>query len=77
MDPTAFHASCALGHIPVVMLTNYDDEETINECLDSGAFGFILKSDLNLQKLMETIDSITESLDASLERLPSPPLKGK
>ena len=42
-----------LKHIPVIILTNLDDEETISKAVALGARGYLLKADIDLQEVVD------------------------
>lgn len=46
-------ASEAGKNIPVIILTNLNDNETINKALESGAYDYLVKSDWNPSDLVK------------------------
>ena len=62
-------SNVATRSLPVVLLTNDSHAKTLTKCRELGAFGFILKSDLNLQKLMLSAEAIIKSVVSVADRL--------
>lgn len=50
-----------MPHIKVLVLTTFDDEETINKALDSGADGYILK-EMEDRKVIASVKSVYEGM---------------
>ncbi|MBF7074893.1 response regulator transcription factor [Glaciecola sp. MH2013] len=44
-------------HVPVVMLTTFDDHESVMQALQAGAKGYLLK-DVSLETLVEAIETV-------------------
>ena len=47
-----------LHYIPVLMLTNLDDEQTISQAVALGARGYILKADIELKEIVAKVKEI-------------------
>lgn len=43
--------------IPVIMMTNLNDINTINDSLEAGAKDYIIKSDTNLEDILSVVES--------------------
>ena len=47
-----------LAELPVILLTNLDKDEIVQECLKLGANGYLVKSNINPDALINTLNSV-------------------
>ena len=45
-------------HTPVLILTNFDKEESIFECFKLGAVDYLIKSEVDLNQVMKKVDEL-------------------
>jgi len=47
-----------LVHIPVIMLTNMSDAETISKIMDAGITDYLLKSDQSIEQVVQKVKEV-------------------
>ncbi len=58
--------------MPVVVLSQHTDRDRVMQCADLGIAGFIVKQNLNIEKLLRSIRTICEQATIQAPELPQP-----
>jgi len=54
-------------HTPVLILTNFDKEESIFECFTLGAVDYLIKSEVNLEQVMQKIKNLLKGKEGPIK----------